>query len=172
MDAVSPWHFILAVLAGWVHREQVKVIEYLQAENRALREQLGNRRLRFTDEQRRRLAVKGHPLGRKALRELGPIVTPDTILRWYRELIAEKYDGSEQRKMGRPRTPDELQDLVTRMARENPGWGYTRIRDVRVSAHRDHQDRRIVITGIGIVITGIGHRDHRDRHRDHRDRPP
>jgi putative transposase len=85
--------------------------------------------LRFTDEQRRRLAVKGHALGRKALRELGPIVTPDTILRWYRELIAEKYDGSEQRKMGRPRTPDELQDLVTRMAQENPGWGYTRIRD-------------------------------------------
>ena len=55
--------------------------------------------------------------------------SPDTILRWYRELIAEKYDGSEQRKMGRPRTPNELQDLVTRMARENPGWGYTRIRD-------------------------------------------
>jgi hypothetical protein len=79
MDAVTPWHFILAVLAGWVHREQLKVIEYLQAENRALREQLGNRRLRFTDEQRRRLAVKGHALGRKALRELGCIVTPDTI---------------------------------------------------------------------------------------------
>ena len=56
--------------------------------------------------------MKGHALGRKALRELGCIVTPDTILRWYRELIAEKYDGSEQRKMGRPRTPDELQDLV------------------------------------------------------------
>jgi hypothetical protein len=56
MDAVTPWYFILAVLAGWVHREQLKVIEYLQAENRALREQLGNKRLRFTDEQRRRLA--------------------------------------------------------------------------------------------------------------------
>jgi hypothetical protein len=93
-----------------------QVLEYHQAENRALREQFGNKRLRFTDEQRRRLAVKGHALGRKALRELGCIVTPDTILRWYRELIAEKYDGSEQRKMGRPRTPDELRDLVTRMA--------------------------------------------------------
>jgi hypothetical protein len=58
MDGVTPWHFILAVLAGWVHREQLKVIEYLQAENRALREQLGNKRLRFTDDQRRRLAVK------------------------------------------------------------------------------------------------------------------
>jgi hypothetical protein len=78
MITVTPWHFILAVLAGWVHREQLKVIEYLKSENRALREKLGNKRLRFTDEQRRRLAVKGHALGRKALRELGPIVTPDT----------------------------------------------------------------------------------------------
>ena len=68
---VSPWHFILVVLAGWVHREQLKVIEYLRAENRALREKLGNKRIRFTDEQRRRLAVKGHALGRKALHELG-----------------------------------------------------------------------------------------------------
>jgi hypothetical protein len=76
MASVTPWHFILAVLAGWVHREQLKVIEYLKTENRALREQLGNKRLRFTDDQRRRLAVKGHALGRKALRELGCIVTP------------------------------------------------------------------------------------------------
>jgi putative transposase len=129
MVPVAPWHFILAVLAGWVHREQLKAIEYLKAENHALREKLGNKRLRFTDEQRRRLAVKGHALGRKALRELDPIVTPDTILRWYRELVAKKYDGSQQRKPGRPRTPDELRDLVTRMAHENPGWGYTRIRD-------------------------------------------
>ncbi len=91
---MAPWHFILAVLAGWVHREQIKAIEYLKAENRALREKLGNKRLRFTDEQRRRLAVKGHALGRKALRELDPIVTPDTILRWYRELVEKKYDGS------------------------------------------------------------------------------
>jgi putative transposase len=126
---VAPWHFILAVLAGWVHREQLKVIEYLKTENRALREKLGNKRIRFTDEQRRRLAVKGHALGRKALRELDPIVTPDTLLRWYRELVAKKYDGSQQRKPGRPRTPDELRELVTRMAHENPGWGYTRIRD-------------------------------------------
>jgi hypothetical protein len=96
MVTVSPWHFILAVLAGWVHREQLKVIEYLQAQNRALREQLGNKRFRFTDEQRRRLAVTGHALGRKALRELDPIVTPDTILRWYLELVAKKYDGSQQ----------------------------------------------------------------------------
>ena len=94
-----------------------------------MREQLGNKRIRFTDEQRRRLAVKAKALGTKILRELGCIVTPDTILRWYRELIAMKYDGSEHRRPGRPNKPDELRELVITMARENPGWGYTRIRD-------------------------------------------
>jgi putative transposase len=126
---MSPWHVVLVALAGWLNREQQKVIEYLKEENRALREQLGTKRLRFNDEQRRRLAVKGKALGMKVLRELGCIVTPDTILRWYRELIAMKYDGSEQRSPGRPSKPEELRTLVIRMAQENPGWGYTRIRD-------------------------------------------
>jgi hypothetical protein len=97
--------------------------------NRVLHEQLGTKHLRFTDEQRRRLAVKGKVLGMKLLRELGCLVTPDTILRWYRELIAMKYDGSEHRRPGRPNKPEELRELVVRMAQENPGWGYTRIRD-------------------------------------------
>jgi hypothetical protein len=83
-----------------------------------LREQLGTKRLRFNDEQRRRLAVKGKELGMKMLRELGCIVTPDTILRWYRELIAMKYDGSEQRRPGRPSKPEELRALVIRMAQK------------------------------------------------------
>jgi putative transposase len=96
-DAMSPWHVVLVALAGWLNREQQKVIEYLKEENRVLCEQLGTKRLRFTDEQRRRLAVKGKDLGTKLLRELGCIVTPDTILRWYRELIVMKYDGSEHR---------------------------------------------------------------------------
>jgi putative transposase len=128
-DGMSPWHVVLVALAGWLNREQQKVIEYLKEENRVLREHLGTKRLRFTDEQRRRLAVKGKDLGTKILRELGCIVTPDTILRWYRELIAMKYDGSEHRRPGRPNKPDELRELVITMARENPGWGYTRIRD-------------------------------------------
>jgi hypothetical protein len=126
---MSPWHVVLVALAGWLNREQQKAIEYLKDENRVLREQLGTKRLRFTDEQGRRLAVKGKELGIKVLRELGCIVTPDTILRWYRELIAMKYDGSEHRRPGRPNKPDELRELVVTMARENPGWGYTRIRD-------------------------------------------
>jgi hypothetical protein len=65
-----------------MNREQEKVIQYLLAENRVLREKLGKGRILLNDEQRRRLAVKGKELGRKALFEFATIVTPDTILRW------------------------------------------------------------------------------------------
>ena len=98
-----PWQFLLVVLAGWVNEEQRQVIEYLKEEHRVLREQLGKKRLRFTDDQRRRLAAKGKILGRKLLRELGCIVTPATILRWHRKLIAMKYDGSKHRRWPRTR---------------------------------------------------------------------
>ena len=120
--------FLVLVMSGWLTRRQQSAIEYLRAENRVLREQLGGRRLRLTDDQRRRLAVLGRALGRKALREVACIVTPDTILRWHREFIAKKYDGSARRKPGRSRTRQELADLVIRMANENSTWGYTRIR--------------------------------------------
>ncbi len=88
---------------------------------------MGNRRLRLSDAQRRRLAVKGKVLGRKILEEVAGIVTPETILRWYRRLVARKYDGSRGRRAGRPRTKQEVVDLVLKMARENPSWGYSRI---------------------------------------------
>jgi len=123
-----PLQFLMMLFAGWVNRHQQDVIEYLQAENRALRMQLGGKRLRFTDQQRRRLAVKAKSVGRKGLFELEPLVTPDTLLRWHRQLIARKYDGSEKRRPGRPRTAVEIEKLIVRMARENPRWGYTRIR--------------------------------------------
>jgi putative transposase len=84
----------MLVFAGWVNRRQLELLEYVQEENRVLREQLGSRRLRFTDAQRRRLATKGKALGHRALAQLAGLVTPDTILRWSRELIAKKYDGS------------------------------------------------------------------------------
>ena len=109
---MHPVYILWIAISGWVYREQSKLIEYLQAENRALREQLGNRRLRFTDAQRRRLAVKGKALGRMLLREYACIVSPDTILRWYRDLIAKKYDGSAKRSPGRPQTASEIQALV------------------------------------------------------------
>ena len=122
-----PIQFLLFMLAGWVSRHQQQMIEYLMAENTAFREQLGGKRIRFTDAQRRRLARAAKPLGRRRLCDLSPIVTPDTLLRWYRELVAEKYDGSAKRGSGRPRVAGEIQDLVIRMAIENPRWGYTRI---------------------------------------------
>ena len=111
-----------------MNRRQREVVQYLQEENRVLREQLGDRRLRFTDDQRRRLAAKGRALGRRVLDQLGGLVAPDTILRWYRELIAKKYDGTSRREGGRPGTATSLQRLVVQFATENPSWGYTRIR--------------------------------------------
>jgi len=123
-----PLQVLMMLFAGWVNRHQQDVIEYQQAENRALRDQLGGKRLRFTDQQRRRLAVKAKAVGRKGLFELEPLVTPDTLLRWHRQLIARKYDGSKTRRPGRPKTAVEIEKLVVRMAHENPRWGYTRIR--------------------------------------------
>jgi transposase InsO family protein len=120
--------FLVLTLAGWLNRHQEDLIDYLREENRILREQLGSQPLRLTDAQRRRLAVRGRRLGRRALTQVASIVTPDTILRWYRRLIANKYDGSARRRRGRPMTPRELAELVVRMAVENPSWGYTRIR--------------------------------------------
>jgi transposase InsO family protein len=123
-----PLQFLMMIFAGWVNRHQQDVIEYIQEENRALREQLDGKRLRFTDQQRRRLAVKAKAVGRKGLFEISTAVTPDTLLRWHRQLIARKYDGSETRRQGRPKTAVEIEKLIVRMARENPRWGYTRIR--------------------------------------------
>jgi hypothetical protein len=117
--------------------QQLDLIEYLKAENSALREQLGGRRLRFTNAQRRRLARRAKPLGRARLRELSPIVTPDTLLRWYRELVAPKYDGSARRGPGRPRIAREIQRLIVEMASDNPRWGYTRIQGALATVGRN-----------------------------------
>jgi len=118
-----------------VNRRQQAVIEYLIEENRVLKEQLERRRLRLTDNQRRRLAVKGKPLGRRLLHDFAGIVTPDTIRRWYRRLVAAKYDGSRNRRRG-PRTKPYLIALVVRLAQENTRWGSTRIRDgMRLLGH-------------------------------------
>ena len=120
--------FLVLTFAGWVNRHQDDLIDYLREENRVLREHLGPRPLRLTDAQRRRLAVRGHKLGRQVLTQVAGIVTPDTILRWYRRLIAKKYDGSARRRRGRPMTRQDVAELVVRMAVDNPRCGYTRIR--------------------------------------------
>ena len=77
-----PWQILVAAMAGWITRQQDAVIDYLREENRVLKEQLGRKRLRLTDAQRRRLAVRGKAIGRRALTEVASLVTPDTILRW------------------------------------------------------------------------------------------
>ena len=115
----DPFRLLLISLAGWLNQQQQDVIDYLQEENHVLREQLGGKRLRFNNDQRRRLAVRAKKLGWRMLHELTTMVTPATLMAWHRRLIAEKYDGSKQRGPGRPRTKDEIQQLVVRMATEN-----------------------------------------------------
>lgn len=125
---LQPWQLLLLVLAGWVNRQQQDVFEYLLVENRILRQKIGKKRILLTDQQRRLLAVKGKILGRKMLEKVASIGTPETILRWHRELGARHWDHSERRKKaGRPMLPQEIVDLVLRLAKENPTWGYNRI---------------------------------------------
>jgi len=91
---LDPFRFVLIAVAGWMNQRQLQIIDYLREENRVLREQLGGRRVRLNDDQRRRLAAKAKGLGRKILAEVATIVTPETLLAWHRKLIAQKYDGS------------------------------------------------------------------------------
>jgi putative transposase len=107
-------------------RRERQAIAYLIEENRVLRRQLGKRRLQFTEADRRRLAVRGYQLGRQVLLQITTIVTPDTILRWHRQLIVRKWTYANKRA-GRQRVLVEIRRLVVRMAEENPTWGYRRI---------------------------------------------
>src|ERR687888_2570418 len=117
---------LLAMLAGWIQRQQQQVITYLQEENRILKAHRSGR-LRLTDTERR-LAALAHPLGRQRLTEVATIATPDTLLRWYKRLIAQKFDGSTRRtQLGRPPVAEEVEQLTIQMAEENPSWGYRRI---------------------------------------------
>ncbi len=115
----QPWQLLLIILAGWLTRQQEAAVEYLRTENQVLKETHGKKRIMLSDDQRRRLAVKGKILGRKALEEIATIVTPDTILRWHHQLVAAKWDYSDRRtkKPGRPPVSEEVRDLVVRMAR-------------------------------------------------------
>jgi putative transposase len=117
------------ILAGWVNQQQQQINDYLRTENQILREKLGPRRILLDDDQRRRLAVKGKVLGRKLLAQVSTLVSPDTILRWHRLLVARKWDYSDRRQKtpGRPALSQEIRALVVRFAQENPSWGYDRI---------------------------------------------
>jgi hypothetical protein len=106
-------------------RQEREALAYLIEENRVLRAQLDGRRLHLSDDDRRRLAVRAFRLGRQALRNVATIVTPDTLLRWHRQLIARKWTYA--RKSPRRGVLAEIRSLVVRMAVDNPTWGYTRI---------------------------------------------
>ncbi|HEY5869096.1 MAG TPA: helix-turn-helix domain-containing protein [Candidatus Tectomicrobia bacterium] len=121
------WKHLLAYITGTVDQALLLRNEYLVTENRILRKQLTGR-VQLTDGERKTLAAIGQKLGKQALKDVATIVTPDTILAWHRRLVAQKFDGSQQRKApGRPPVDPELEALVVRMARENRSWGYDRI---------------------------------------------
>ena len=121
------WTRILAYITGTVDQELLLRNEYLAAENRILKAQLKGC-LRLSDAERAKLGEIGHRLGRKSLSEVATTALPDTILAWYRRLIARKFDGSRARRTpGRPRIDREVEELIVRMAEENRSWGYDRI---------------------------------------------
>ncbi|WP_197440362.1 hypothetical protein [Polystyrenella longa] len=125
---MQPWHLLVYALTSWGNREQQLAIEYLKTENSILRDKLGKKRVLLNDNERRRLAVKGKQLGRKLLSELGAIFTPDTILRWHRELISRKWNyTSNKPRVGRPRIRQVIVEQIQRFAKENPTWGADRI---------------------------------------------
>ncbi len=121
------WARMLAYITGTVDQELLLRNEYLVIENRILKAQLKGRLL-LSEADRTILAEIGHRLGRKALEEVATAAKPETILGWYRRLVARKFDGSKRRGFpGRPRVDRQIEDLVVRMAKENPAWGYDRL---------------------------------------------
>jgi len=153
------FQLFLATFAGWVGGREARVIAYMIKENRVLKEQLesGGRRLRFTDDQRCRLAAKGKPLGRKVLRKIATIVTPETILAWHRRLIAAKWTYPRKR-VGRPGVMKEIRGLIVQMAEENPSWGYARIQ-----GQLKHLDHRVARSTIAKVLKEHGIKPSPDR---------
>ncbi len=131
-----PLQVLLATLAGWMNRHQQDVIAYLVEENRVLKEQAKGRRLRLNDDQRRRLAAKAKRLGRRLLDRIATIVTPDTLMRWHRRLIALKWTY-ESGRIGRPGLMKAIASLIVYMAGENSTWGYCRIQgELKAVGHR------------------------------------
>jgi transposase InsO family protein len=150
---LQPWQLLFLAMAGWVNRQQQDVIEYLITENQVLKEKLGKKRILLNDDQRRRLAVKGKILGRKLLLDIATLVTPDTILRWHRQLVAQKWNYSDrrQKRPGRPPVSAEVTQLVLQMASENPSWGYDRIQGALANLGHEISD-----TTVGNILRAHG----------------
>ena len=137
------WARILSFVTSLVNQELLLRNEYLVAENRILRAHLPAR-LRLSDAVRSTLAEIAKRLGRKTLREIARVAKPDTLLAWYRQLVARKFDGSGRRGYpGRPRISPEVERLVIRVARENRGWGYDRIVGALASLGHAISDRTV-----------------------------
>ena len=137
------WARLLAFVTGLVNQELLLRNEYLVAENRILRAHLPAR-LRLSDPERSTLAEIAKRLGRKALKDIARVARPDTILDWYRRLVAQKFDGSKRRSSpGRPRVSPEVEALVVRFARQNRGWGYDRIVGALVNLGHQISDRTV-----------------------------
>jgi transposase len=139
MEAVEAF----ALVAGHVDEELLLRNEYLAAENEILHSKLSGR-LQLTNSERMRLAKLGKRLGLKALKEVAAIVKPETILTWYRKLVAKKFDGSARRgKSGRRRVDEEVEKLVLRMVDENPTWGYDRVAGALSNLGHDISDETV-----------------------------
>jgi hypothetical protein len=138
---------LIAMIAGWINRQQQQVIAYLLEENRTLHAKLGGQRIRFTEAERRRLATRAFPIGRKRLKSLATLATPATLMRWYKQFVAQKFDGSQKRNtLGRSRVSDEIEALVLQMATNNLTWGYRRIQGAL--ANLGHRVDKITVRNI------------------------
>ena len=141
--AVMDWARILAYVTGTVDQELLARNEYPATENRILKAQVGDR-LKLSDAERGSLGEIGHRLGRKALDDVASIARPDTILGWYRKLVARKFDGSKaRRRPGRPRIKQEVEQLIIRMASENRGWATTGLRGALANLGYDISDQTV-----------------------------
>jgi putative transposase len=157
---------LLAYVTGLVNQRLLLQCEYLIAENRILRSHVPGR-LRLSDTERSTLAEIGKRLGRKCLAEVACVAKPETILAWYRRLIARKFDRSRKRSHpGRPRVGPEVEALIVRMAQENKGWGYDRI--VGALANLGHQ---VSDQTIGNILKRHGIARHRNAARTRVGRP-
>jgi putative transposase len=150
---LRPRQLFFLILSGFVNRRQQEIIEFQNAQIQTLMDKMGRRRILLSDDQRRVLAAKGKAIGRKALMELTKIFKPDTILRWHRRLIAEKWDYSDRRKQapGRPPVPADISRLVLRMAEENPTWGYDKIQGALANLGHEISD-----TTVGNILRANG----------------
>jgi putative transposase len=143
MTTDHSWARLLAYVTGLVNQELLLQAEYLAGENRILRAHLPAR-LRLSNPERAALGEIGRRVGRKALAQVACVAKPDTILRWYRRLIASKFDGSRHRSYpGRPRINSETEELIIRFARENPTWGYDRIAGGLANVGHDVSDQTV-----------------------------